>query len=151
MQLLGLDPDHFFGSAIMAGGATQALMALVNGRVDAAMMVASAGTPETGFAAGSHITLARKGLLKLSDLRIVWTAGPIPNTPYVIRTDRPKPFVDVMRGTLAMLPYEAPDVWEETSQTAGSTFVPVTRARYAEVIALHVAEVASHRGGAALK
>lgn len=151
MKQQGLDPDRFFASAIMAGGATQALMALVNGRVDGAMMVASAGTPETGFAAGSHITLARKGLLKLSDLRTVWTAGPIPNVPYVIRSDRPKPFLDVMRGTLAMLPYEAPEAWEQTSQTAGSTFAPVTRAFYAGVIALHNREIAAHRGGTAAK
>lgn len=149
MKQQGLDPDHFFGAEIMAGGATQALMALINGRVDAAMTLASAGTPETGFAAGSHITLARKGLMKLSDVRIIWTAGPMPNSPYVIRTDRPAPFVDVMRGTLAILPYEHPDVWEETSQTAGSTFAPVTKATYAEVIALHKQEIAAHRGGAA--
>jgi phosphonate transport system substrate-binding protein len=62
MRNQGIDPDNFFGDAIMAGGATQAAMALVNGRVDAAMILASAGTPETGFAAGSHISLARKGL-----------------------------------------------------------------------------------------
>jgi phosphonate transport system substrate-binding protein len=148
MRKLGIDPDKFFGEAIMAGGATQAAMALVNGRVDAAMMLASAGTPETGFAAGSHITLARKGLLKLSDLRTVWTAGPMPNSPFVIRTDRPKPFVDVMRGTLAMLPYEKPKVWEDMSQTAGSTFAPVDRHLYKDIIDIHNDEIRSSRAGA---
>jgi len=148
MRKQGIDPDAFFGEAIMAGGATQAALALVNGRVDAAMMLASAGTPETGFAAGADITLARKGLLKLSDLRTVWTAGPIPNSPFVIRTDRPKPFVDVMRGTLAILPYEKPKVWEETSQTAGSTFAPVNREFYAEIIDIRHDEVQSRRGEA---
>ncbi len=147
MRQQGLDPDHFFGETIMAGGATQAAMALVNGRVDGAVMLASAGTPETGFAASTPITLARKGLMKVSDLRSVWTAGPIPNSPYVIRTDRPKPFVDVMRGTLAILPYEKPKVWEEISQTAGSTFAPVNRAFYKDIIAIRSDEIHARRGG----
>jgi phosphonate transport system substrate-binding protein len=151
MRKEGLDPDSFFGDAIMAGGAPQAVMALVNGRVDAAMVLGSAGTPETGFAAGSHITLARKGLVKLSDLRTVWTAGPIPNSPLVIRTDRPQPFVDVMRGTMAIMPYEQPKVWEETSQTAGSTFAPVNRAFYTEVIDIRRDEIQSRRGEATPK
>ncbi len=146
MRQQGIDPDTFFGEAIMAGGATQAALALVNGRVDAAMILASAGTPETGFAAGTHLTLARKGMLKLSDLRTVWTAGPIPNSPYVIRTDRPQPFVDVMRGMLAILPYEKPKVWEDTTQTAGSTFAPVNRDFYAEIIDIRREEIQSRRG-----
>jgi len=147
MRQQGLDPDHFFGETIMAGGATQAAMALVNGRVDGAVMLASAGTPETGFAASTPITLARKGLMKVSDLRSVWTAGPIPNSPYVIRTDRPKPFVDVMRGTLAILPYEKPKVWEEISQTAGSNFAPVGRDLYKDVIAIRNDEIQARRSG----
>lgn len=147
MRKIGIDPDHFFGEAVMAGGGTQALMALVNGRVDAAVVVASAGTPETGFAAGSHVTLARRGLLKLSDVRVIWTAGPVPNSPYVIRTDRPKPFVDVMRGTLAILPYEKPQVWEEISQTAGSTFAPVNRDFFKEVIDIRSEEIHLRRSG----
>ena len=145
----GIDPDHFFGEAIMAGGATQSAMALVNGRVDGAVMLASAGTPETGFAASTPITLARKGLMKVSDLRAVWTAGPIPNSPYVIRTDRPKPFVDIMRGTLAILPYEKPKIWEEISQTAGSTFVPVNRDFYKVIIDIRRDEISSRRGAVA--
>jgi phosphonate transport system substrate-binding protein len=149
MRKEGIEPDSFFGEEIMAGGATQAALALVNGRVDAAILLASAGTPETGFAAGSHITLARKGLLKLADLRTVWTAGPMPNSPYVIRTDRPKPFVDVVRGTMAILPYERPDVWDQTTQTAGSTFAPVNRDFYKDVLAIRDQEIRSRWGGAA--
>jgi hypothetical protein len=64
----------------------------------------------------------------------------------VIRTDRPKPFVDVMRGTLAILPYEKPHVWEEISQTAGSTFTPVNRDFYKEIIDIRNDEINSRRG-----
>jgi hypothetical protein len=53
-----------------------------------------------------------------------------------------------MRGMLAILPYEKPKVWEETTQTAGSTFAPVNRAFYAEIIDIRRDEIQSRRGEA---
>ncbi|MBU2587283.1 MAG: phosphate/phosphite/phosphonate ABC transporter substrate-binding protein [Alphaproteobacteria bacterium] len=147
MRDQGIDPDTFFARSIMAGGATQALVAMANGRVDAAMVTVSAGTPETGFAAGSHITVGRRGLVDPDDIRLIWTAGTIPNSPFVIRTDRPKPFIDIMRGALAMLPYEKPEVWEQMGQVSGGTFVPVNEATYAGVVALRNADIAQRRSG----
>ncbi|WP_298745254.1 hypothetical protein [uncultured Brevundimonas sp.] len=44
----------------------------------------SGGTPETGFSTGAHFTMARRGLVDLEDFRIIWTAGPIPNSPVVV-------------------------------------------------------------------
>jgi len=147
MRDQGIDPEKFFARSIMAGGATQSLVAMANGRVDAAMVTVSAGTPETGFAAGSHITAGRRGLIEPGDIRLIWTAGTIPNSPFVIRTDRPKPFIDIMRGALAMLPYEKPEVWEQMGQVAGGTFVPVNEATYAGVVALRNADIAQRRSG----
>jgi phosphonate transport system substrate-binding protein len=66
----------------------------------------------------------------------------------VIRTDRPQAFVDVVRGTLAILPYEKPKIWEETTQTAGSTFAPVNRDLYKEIIDIRRGEIRSRRGEA---
>ncbi|MFM9829533.1 MAG: phosphate/phosphite/phosphonate ABC transporter substrate-binding protein [Sphingomonas sp.] len=141
-----LDPDSFFGATIMAGGAAQAALAMMNGQVDAAMVNVSGGTPETGFTTGGPYSLARRGMLKLEDTRIIWTAGPIPNSPMVIHTDRPRPFVDAMRGALAILPYERPDVWEQMNQTAGSTLAPVSRATYSSVIAIRNEDIARRKG-----
>jgi phosphonate transport system substrate-binding protein len=151
MRGQGIDPDTFFGRSIMAGGATQALVAMANGRVDGAMITVSAGTPETGFASGSHITAGRRGLIKPSEIRLIWAAGPMPNTPFVIRTDRPAPLVDVMRGALAMLPYEKPEVWEEMGQVAGGTFSAVNKATYAEVLALRDEDISTRRAGGSAK
>ncbi len=146
MTKQGLDPDHFFGDAIMAGGAAQAALAMMNGQVDAAMVNVSGGTPETGFTTGGPYSLARRGMMKVEDARIIWTAGPIPNSPMVIRTDRPKPFIDAMRGALAILPYEHPDIWAQMNQTAGSTYAPVSRATYANVIAIRDQDIARRKG-----
>ncbi|WP_292936998.1 MULTISPECIES: phosphate/phosphite/phosphonate ABC transporter substrate-binding protein [unclassified Novosphingobium] len=151
MREQGVNPDTFFGRSIMAGGATQALVAMANGRVDAAMVTVSAGTPETGFAAGSHITAGRRGLIKPNEIRLIWTAGPMPNSPFVVRTDRPAPMIDVLRGALAMLPYEKPDVWEEMGQVAGGTFASVNKATYAEVLALRDEDISKRRAGGSSK
>ncbi len=143
----GFTPDRYFGKSIMAGGGTQALLAVVNRRVDAAMTTASGGTPATGFTAGNLVTLARRGVLKRDDVRMIWTAGPMPNEPFIIRTDRPQAFVDVMRGAMAMLPYERPDIWEQMGQLPGGSLKPATRKTYEAIIAMHNAEIQRQRSG----
>jgi phosphonate transport system substrate-binding protein len=142
----GFDPDKHFGESLLAGGATQTMMALMNGQVDAAMGSVSGGTPETGFTTGTPFTLARRGLFRLDETRIIWTAGPMPNSPMVIRTDRPKPFVDVVRGALAILPYEKPEIWGQMGQKAGGTFAPVNRATFEDIIAIRASDIAQRRG-----
>jgi phosphonate transport system substrate-binding protein len=111
------------------------------------MTTVSAGTPETGFAAGSHITLARSGMINAGDVRIIWTAGPIANSPYVIRTDRPQAFQDVIRGAFAMLPYEKPQVWDDMGQAPGNDFAPVSRDNYTDIIAIRDREIKARRKG----
>lgn len=143
----GINPDQHFARSILAGGGTQALLAMVNGRVDAAMITVSAGTPETGFATGNHVSLARRGLLDLDDVRIIWTAGPMPNSPFVIRTDRPQAFIDVTRGALAMLPYEKPEVWAEMGQAPGNDLFPVNRSNYEDIIAIRADDISQRRAG----
>lgn len=143
----GINPESYFASSIMAGGATQAVLAMTNGQVDGAMINVSAGTPETGFQTGTHVTLARRGLVDLKDIRFVWTAGPMHNSPYVIRTDRPKAFVDVMRGALAMLPYENPEAWGETGQAPGNDFTVAGRENYEDVIAIRSDDISQRRKG----
>jgi threonine dehydrogenase-like Zn-dependent dehydrogenase len=70
---------------------------------------------------------------------------PVPNSPMVIRTDRPTGFVDAVRGALAILPYEHPEIWTQMNQTAGSTFAPVNRATYINVIAIRDADIARRK------
>lgn len=120
---------------------------MVNGRVDAALTTVSAGTPETGFAAGNPITMGRRGLIKAGDTRIIWTAGPMANSPFVIRTDRPQAFQDIMRGAFAMLPFEKPEVWDDMGQAPGNDFAAVSRDNYTDIIAIRDSEIKTRRKG----
>ncbi|MDX9998110.1 MAG: phosphate/phosphite/phosphonate ABC transporter substrate-binding protein [Phenylobacterium sp.] len=142
----GFDPDTYFGKSTFAGGHTQAVMALENGQFDATIINVGGGTPEHGFTTGAHYTMARRGVVNVDDFRIIWTAGPIPNSAIVTRTDRPQAFIDTVRGAMAALPYDDPEMWTQIGQADGSTYTAVDRSHYADIIALRDGDLAQRRG-----
>ena len=144
----GIEPDTFFGKTSFAGGHAQAVMALENGQFDATIIEVGGGDPVHGFTTGPQYTMGRRGLLNPKAFRIVWVVGPIPNAVMVTRTDRPQPFIDIVRGAMAALPYDNPDLWRGIGQPDGSAFTAVDRSFYAEVIKLRAADIAQRRGGA---
>jgi len=146
MRQQGVEPDTFFGRTMMTGGHTQAVMSLVNGQFEAAILSASGGTPETGFSTGPHFTMARRGLIDIDDVRVVWTAGPMPNSPIVVRTDRDQAFIDLVRGALAVLPYDEPAIWDDIGQASGGDFASVDRAFYKDIIDMRADDIAQRRG-----
>jgi phosphonate transport system substrate-binding protein len=144
----GIDPDTFFGKSAISGGHIQGVLALDNGQFDAVFVLASGGTPETGFSNGSIATLAQRGLVKAEDFRMIWAAGPMANSPYVIRNDRPQPMKDILRGAIASMPYDDPAVWVDMGMGEGSDMQPMQAADYEEMVAMRNAEVSSRRPGA---
>ena len=99
--------------------------ALENGQFDATIIEVGGGDPVHGFTTGPQYTMARRGLLDPKAFRIVWVVGPIPNAVMVTRTDRPQPFIDIVRGAMAALPYDNPDLWRGIGQPDGSAFAAV--------------------------
>lgn len=148
MRKQGIDPDTFFGKSAISGGHTQGVMAMANGQFDAILVTASGGDPDQGFTSGAIFTMARRGLVDLDDFRMIWFAGPIPQSPTVVRGDRPQEFIDITRGALAALAFDEPEIWRDIGQADGSTFATVTREDYAEIIAIRADEVSRRRGGA---
>ncbi len=149
MRKQGVEPDTFFGKTSFAGGHTQAVMALENGQFDAAIIEVGGGDPVHGFTTGPQYTMARRGLVDPKAFRSVWVVGPIPNVAIVTRTDRPQAFIDIVRGAMAALPYDRPDLWRGIGQPDGSAFAAVDRGFYAEVVRLRAADIAQRRGGSA--
>lgn len=146
MRRMGVNPDTFFGKTAFSGGHTQAVMALDRGQFDAVMINVSGGNPEAGFTTGAHFTMAQRGLVDLADFRIVWTVGEMPNSPIVVRTDRPQAFIDILRGAYAMIPYDHPDVLKDMGIADGSDYAAVDRSVYEDIIALREADIAERRG-----
>lgn len=143
----GIEPDTFFGKTGFAGAHTQAVMALAHGQFDATILQASGGTPETGFSRGAIRTMARQGLVKPEDFRVIWTAGPIPSETLAARTDRPQALIDTVRGAMAALTYDEPDLWTDIGQLDGSAYTAVNRDHYKEIIELRREELAQRRRG----
>lgn len=148
MRAAGMDPDHFFSKTAFAGGHTQAVMALANGQFDATFVQVSGGDPEHGFSTGAVYTMARRGLVNLKDFRTIWVVGPIPDSSIVVRTDRPQADIDLIRGAMAALAYDQPQIWSDVGQPEGSAYTAIDRRHYAEVIALRNADIAERRSGA---
>jgi phosphonate transport system substrate-binding protein len=147
MREQGIEPDTFFGKTSFAGGHTQSVMALENGQFDGAIVAVAGGDPVNGFTTGAIYTMARAGLVNPKDFRMVWAVGPIPNATIATRTDRPQPFIDIVRGAMAALPYDEPDIWRDTGQADGSALTAVDRAFYADIIKLRAEDIANRRAG----
>jgi phosphonate transport system substrate-binding protein len=147
MRKEGIDPDTFFGKSAISGGHTQGVMAMANGQFDGILVTASGGDPEQGFTSGAIFTMARRGLVNRDDFRMIWFAGPIPQSPTVVRGDRPREFIDITRGALAALAFDEPEIWRDIGQADGSTFAAVTRDDYRDIIAIRADEVSRRRGG----
>ncbi len=147
MRAEGIDPDTFFGKTSFAGAHTQAIMALANRQFEGTFLQASGGDPATGFTRSAIRTMARRGLVDPKDFRIVWTVGPIPSEATVVRTDRPQAMIDIIRGALAAISYDEPELWTEIGQIDGSALTAVNRDHYGDVIELRKAELAQHRAG----
>lgn len=151
MKADGIDPDTHFGATGFAGGHPQAVMALENGQYDAVIAFVSGGDPDSGFSTGSLYTLARNGMVDLKDFRFVWTAGPMPNSPMIVRTDRPQAIRDAALGAIASIPFDAPEAWTETGQNPGSMFAAVNHDFYKDVVRLRDEELAARRAGPGAK
>lgn len=147
MRKAGVNPDAYFGKTSFAGGHTQAVMALANGQFDATFIQVSGGDPVHGFSTGAVYTMAKRGLVDLKDFRTLWVIGPIPDSSIVVRTDRPQADIDLVRGAMAALAYDQPDIWSEIGQPEGSAFTAIDRGHYAEVITLRNADIAERRKG----
>ena len=147
MRAAGIDPETYFSKTAFAGGHTQAVMSLANGQFDASFVEVSGGDPQHGFTTGAVYTMARRGLVNVKDFRTIWVVGPIPDTSIVVRTDRPQAQIDIIRGAMAALAYDQPDLWTDIGQPAGSAYTAIDRRHYEEVIALRKADIAERRKG----
>lgn len=147
MREAGHDPDAFFGGTPITGGHSESVIALANGQFDGAVVMVAGGTPETGFLIGAHTMLADMGVVERGQFREIWYAGPIPNSPYVVRADRPQAFIDLLRGVVAATPYEKPNVVEMFGLPPGLSLGAIDHDYLAPVIAMRADEIEMERSG----
>ncbi|MBI1396436.1 MAG: phosphate/phosphite/phosphonate ABC transporter substrate-binding protein [Betaproteobacteria bacterium] len=112
----GLDPDRDL-RAIFAGSHDASVIAVQNGKVDAAAVADAL----------LDAAIAR-GMVKADEIVIVWKSDPIPGAPVVMRRDLPEPLKARIRAAFAAM-HDIP--WSKG--TVITRWVPARDANYAVV------------------
>lgn len=150
MRGKGIDPPRFFSRVGVSGGHAQGITAVVNGQYDAAWTMSSNGTPATGFTITAWGRMEDRGMIPHGAIRDIWDVGMVPNSAFVMRTDRPQALQDLVRGAMAALPYDDPEVLPATVQLPGTTYAAVSGddPMFQEIFRLRKEAVADQRAGA---
>jgi phosphonate transport system substrate-binding protein len=142
----GVNPETYFGRTGFAGGHEQAVVAVLQKQYDAACTWTSGqGAEDSGFTRGNLRAMVDKGMLAMSDLRIVWRSEPIPTGPITIRADLPAALkADLLQFFLAM-PNAHPDIYRQISRGEGTGYREARHGDYQIFIDLRREEAAARR------
>jgi len=152
MRQRGINPETYFSNVGVAGGHPQAVTDVYNRQYDAAWSMSAHGTPESGFILTSWGRMENRGVIPPGSIRDIWDVGPVPNSAFVMRTDRPQAAQDLVRGALASIPYDQPDILLGMGMLPGTTLAAGNDAMFAEMFKLRKDAIAGQRaaaGGAA--
>jgi phosphonate transport system substrate-binding protein len=146
LRAAGINPESFFGRTGFAGGHEQAIVAVLGRQYDAGVTWASGvGDPAQGFTRGMLRATAEKGLLNMSDIRIIWRSGPIQNGPIVVRKDTPQAFKDDMKAFHLALPSAAPEIHRAVERGNTIGWVPTSHEDYQLFIEMRREEAQQRR------
>ncbi|HYZ27254.1 MAG TPA: phosphate/phosphite/phosphonate ABC transporter substrate-binding protein [Geminicoccaceae bacterium] len=133
----GYRPGRFFGRYGFSGGHPQAVTAVLSGEFDAGVTWSSnIGDYDQGFSRGNLRRMVDRGLLNMSDLRILWTSELIPDGPYVVRKALPQEVKDLYRQVLLDLADRDRPCFEGIVGGDAIDFEPITEEYYDSMIAV---------------
>jgi phosphonate transport system substrate-binding protein len=143
---IGVEAGQFFGRTGFGGGHEQAVVALLQRQFDAAVTWASGvGDESQGFSRGNLRAMVDKGMLRMSDVRIIWRSRPIQNGPVAMRTDLPPAMrADLIDFYLA-LPQHHQAVFQQIARGSGLGFREVRQADYEVFVEMRREEAAARR------
>jgi phosphonate transport system substrate-binding protein len=131
----GFTPHQFFGRLAFTGGHPQAVMAVLEGAYDAGVTWSSmAGDPERGFSRGNLRRMVDRGLLDMSDVRILWKSELIPADPHVVRKAVPEEAKDLYRQLLLDLAERDSSCFRNIVGDGAVDFEVITHEHYDNII-----------------
>lgn len=148
LKKAGLDmgDGKFFSRTGFGGGHEQAVVAVLQKQYDACCTWASGiGDKADGYTRGNLHEMVRKGMLKMSDITIVWTSSPILNGPLVVRKATPETFRNDMTDFHLALPNAHPEVYKQIERGGGRGYQKVVHADFQPFIDLRKEEAATRR------
>lgn len=148
LRRAGINPESgpYFSRTGFAGGHEQAVVAVLQRQYDAAVTWASGqGDVAQGYSRGNLRAMVEKGMLNMSDLRILWTSDPIPNGPLAARTALPAAFKEDMKLFHLALPKTHPDIYQQVERGGGTGYREATHAMFQMIVDLRREEAAERR------
>jgi len=138
---IDLADGKYFTHTGFAGGHEQGVVAMLNHQYDACVTWTSGqGDKAEGYSRGNLRSMVDRGMLKMSDVNIIWQSGKIPNGPWAVRTALPADLKKEFADFLLDLPKSHKDVYDAIEQGSGVGYVPATMDLYKDIIELRQAE-----------
>lgn len=143
---IDLADGAYFSKTGFSGGHEQGVVAVLNKQYDAAVTWTSGqGNEADGYTRGNLRSMVDRKMLKMSDIRIIWQSGKIPNGPWAVRTAIPANIKTSFTDFMLALPKSNRKVYDDVEQGAGVGYAPATMALYQDIIALRLAERSANR------
>ncbi|BDG70782.1 phosphate/phosphite/phosphonate ABC transporter substrate-binding protein [Roseomonas fluvialis] len=143
---IGVEPGQFFGRTGFAGGHEQGVIAVLQRQYDGTMTHASTlGDPAQGYSRGNLRSMVDKGMLRMADVRIVWTSEPIMNGPLAVRSDLPDAFKRDMQTMQLALAKTYPDIARQIARGDTLGAVEARHEDYALFVEMRREEAAARR------
>jgi phosphonate transport system substrate-binding protein len=141
-----IDINHYFSRTGFGGGHEQAVVAVLQRQYDAAVTWASGqGEEAQGFTRGNLRAMVQKGMLNMSDLRIIWRSRPILNGPFTVRRDLPQAWKDDMIQFHLALATAHPQIYAQIERGGGQGYARVTHEMFEPMVQLRREEAAERR------
>ena len=141
-----LEDGAYFSKTGFSGGHEQGVVAVLNKQYDAAVTWTSGqGEESEGYTRGNLRSMVDRKMLNMSDIRIIWQSGKIPNGPWAVRTALPAELKRSFTAFLLELPTSHRKVYDDIEQGSGVGFAPATMTLYQDIIDLRLAERGANR------
>jgi phosphonate transport system substrate-binding protein len=128
---MGIEPDKFFGKVVNTGSHENAVLALQQGTVDVA---ANWWNDEQE---SNLQRMARKGMVKAADFRIVHKSDQIVNSPTAYLSSLPPELKAKIRTAYFDVEKNAPEVWKQIAEGKSRPWQAVDNKAYDPIIALN--------------
>jgi phosphonate transport system substrate-binding protein len=138
---IDLADGKYFSRTGFAGGHEQGVVAMLNKQYDGCVTWTSGqGEMAEGYTRGNLRSMVDRGMLKMSDVNIIWQSGKIPNGPWAVRSALPADLKKEFADFLLDLPKTHRDVYDAVEQGSGVGYVPATMELYKDIIDLRESE-----------
>lgn len=143
---IDLTDGKYFTRTGFSGGHEQGVIAVLNRQYDACVVWTSGlGEQSTGFTRGVLRSMVDKGMLKMSDINIIWRSGKVPNGPWTVRSSLPPGLKQAFREFMRDLPVSHGDIYDSVEQGTGVGYEDATLDIYKDMIELRETERRANR------